>query len=469
MPIAESSKCRWMLPITVGLVLALSLSFPNPLHAQKGYNAVCSSAAGCTSVTSSNAFIDASALAGADVCAKINTALGIISSTGGVIDARGATAGTCANSPWNGITSPSPAVILLPSGTITIPSTWVLPNYTRIFGDGERGNSGTSGTVITAAGTFTAGTAMIQFGALTSGSCTSAPLFGISIQDVMLNGDGLNIVGILNECAQETSYVERVNLYQIAGTGLEVMGNQAQNSGPYADITCNPGTAGGTSNISSSTTCVNINGTGDLRGVHGLTATVGSDGVTCPGSTCPSAAVYLDSNDTTIEDAHFEGFVTGILVGSYSSSTSSAKSDTIINVNGGGSSSTGGTSNVVEISAATNTTSGNPNVSDLSITGVSWSTNPASSTYSVDDVLTSTTLSDRNVALYVLGEVISTTMGTGYSRFTTSNSTATWGAGALGTGKPNSTCTPGALFSNTTGAKGNILFVCGATAWVDLY
>jgi hypothetical protein len=72
--------------------------------------------------------------------------------------------------------------------------------------------------------------------------------------------------------------------------------------------------------------------------------------------------------------------------------------------------------------------------------------------------------------MYVIGDVVSTTSGTGYSRFTTSTSDVApnWGAGALGTGKPNGSCIPGALFSNTTGAAKNILFLCSASGWVAL-
>jgi hypothetical protein len=299
---------------------------------------------------------------------------------------------------------------------------------------------------------------MIQFGASTipptAPSCTSAPLFGISVQDLMLSGNSQDVIGILNECSQETTFVNRVNFYEITGTSLYITGAQAQNSGPYSNITCNPGPVGGS--FTTSTVCVNINGTGDLRGVHGLTATVGSDGCT---STCPASAVLLDSSSTTIEDAHFEGFATGILVGA----NANAKGDVIFNVSGGGSTLTGPTTNVIEISS---------NASDLSIMGVTAGTNPSSpNPNSIDDTLTGSTLADAHVALYAIGE----SLGGSYSRFTTSTNTSntspapTWGSGSLGAGtNPSAGCVGGSLFSNVNGGAGHTLFVCIAGAWTDI-
>jgi hypothetical protein len=473
------SRSLSLFPLTIVAIacLAMFLTSAGYAHAQVGQNAICGTplptGITCSKFTSGTAgVLDASMYTGTDLCAKLNSAINALPTGGAVIDARGVTVSfACGSSPWNGISSPNPAVILLPAGTITIPSTWVLPNYTRIYGEGQRGAPGSSGTVIQAQSSFSVGTAMIQFGALTGSSCTTAPLFGISIQDVMLDGMGQNIVGILNECSQELTYVDRVNLFDIAGTGLEVTGNQAQNSGPYSNIACNPGTAGSGSNISSATTCVSLNGTGTTRGVHGLTATVGSHGVTCPGTSCPAAAVYLDTNNTSLEDLHFEGFVDGVLVGS----KNVARNNVIFSVQGGGSSLTGGTSNVVEISS--NQTSGNANVSDLSIMGVSWSSNPASSTNAILDDLTGSTLAEKNVGLYALGEPLGggSTGSLGYSRFTTSvtstntNSTPTWGSGALGSGThPSTPCVDGSLFSNTTGGAGATLWACVAAAWKDI-
>jgi hypothetical protein len=87
---------------------------------------------------------------------------------------------------------------------------------------------------------------------------------------------------------------------------------------------------------------------------------------------------------------------------------------------------------------------------DLSILGVA-----KGGVHSIEDDVSSTsplTLSDPSVAMYILGESVQVASGvTGYARFTTSPSTATWGVGNT---SPTSNCattptnTTGALFSN---------------------
>jgi hypothetical protein len=111
----------------------------------------------------SSAFIDASVFVSnaTTFCGVLNYMLtpinGVVPSTGAVIDARGlansspATSMTCTTanpSPWAGITNPPPSTILLPAtgGTtptpIIIPSSWVLPNNTRLIGQGDGVTSG---------------------------------------------------------------------------------------------------------------------------------------------------------------------------------------------------------------------------------------------------------------------------------------------------------------------------------------
>jgi hypothetical protein len=448
MRIADSLKCRWTLYLVAGIALVLSFCFPTHLHAQKGNNTVCTGTGTIPGWAACSASVlDASQFSGADVCAKIASAIASAPAVGTVIDARGIGSGTnqtCASVPWNGSgTAPNPAVILLPSGTITIPSTWVLPDYTRVFGEGQRGNPAASGTVIQAASGFTAGTPMIQFGALnTMGNCVAAPLFGISLQDVMLSGGSQNIVGILNKCAQETSYVERVNLYQIEGTGLSIVGSQAQNSGPYANMTCNPG-----SGWSATTACVEINGVGDLRGIHGFTATASAV------SSGPTAAIYLDSNNSTIVDAHFEGFQNGILVGD----NASANGNVIMNVTGGNGS--GPVTNVVRIANA-------HSVTNLSLQSIA----SGGATYTIeDDEYSASTLSisDSYVATYVIGDLISSSPLI-YSRFNTSKSTPAWLAGASSVSGSCATVANGTLYSNSGGGSGSTLYVCLSGTWSNI-
>ena len=60
---------------------------------------------------------------------------------------------------------------------------------------------------------------MIQFGPscpINPPACATA----ISVENLMLNGNNLNITGIQNPAADELTYVDHVTLFQIWGTGL---------------------------------------------------------------------------------------------------------------------------------------------------------------------------------------------------------------------------------------------------------
>lgn len=460
-------------PLFAIACMTFYLITPVPVHAQLGYNAVCTASSSTTGIACSATTFDASQFgtATSDICTKIFDTISTSTNpnypaTGAIVDARSINTGlTCSGTnetPWttaSGSVVTTPSVILLPAGLITISTGWVVPDRTRIIGQGERANPGamkSTGTQIVASSTLTGtmislgssgtfpGTSTYPCGGSATGIC-----FGVSISYVMLTGNSdSSLVGISNTNSQELSYVDHVNLSDIQGTGLSVSTQYAQNSGPYSNIACNPG-----STYSTSTTCVSINGTLDLRGVHGLTATVGSDGCTQSPASCPTAALYLDANSTTIEDAHFEGFAAGILVGD----SASAKGDVIFNVNGGGSTATGPTFNVVEISS---------DASDVSIMGVTTAANPSGypSPNSIDDTLTGATISDSHVALYAIGE----SLGSGYTRFTTSSDVPTWG---VGSGAPTGSCKVGSLFSNTSGASStSTLYLCaivsGSPAWV---
>jgi len=249
MRIADSSKCRLLVYVAAGIALALSLSFPTQMHAQKGYNAVCTSNTPPTNAACSLTTIDASQLSGTTICEKIYSALGVLNvlipghtNPGGVIDARSITSGlTCAanETPWTSGNSAitTPAIILLPAGEITISTGWIIPDRTRVFGEGERSNPSSAyapGTQIVAASTLT-GT-MISLGSASSYPNTSPTVypcgtpgvvngvcFGVSISDVMLEGNSdATLVGIANTSSQELSYVNNVNLYGIVGTGLSI-------------------------------------------------------------------------------------------------------------------------------------------------------------------------------------------------------------------------------------------------------
>jgi hypothetical protein len=131
-------------------------AFPILANAQggQGQNAVYPTSGTCC--VGSKAFVDASMFttnSSNNFCAVLNFVLnplnGIVTSAGAVIDARGLPGAmgtsmkcTTANpSPWAGIANPPPSVILLPAGTIVIPGTWVLPNNTRLIGEGDALNN----------------------------------------------------------------------------------------------------------------------------------------------------------------------------------------------------------------------------------------------------------------------------------------------------------------------------------------
>jgi hypothetical protein len=417
-----------------------------------GDNAVWTSA---TNVGASNSFIDASVLSGADICAKLYTALGNLSSAtnypagAAVIDARGITSGsamTCASgtTPWyNGSAFISnSAVILLPPGTIAINTTWLLPSRTQIIGEGAGGN-GTSVTTLQAASTLSG--AMIQMGATTATqgyTCPSSICVGIGVQDLRLDGNASTVTvnGIVNDSSQELTYVNRVDLYNIKGIGLlvgnttggiasGVSGNsKAQNSGPYSNLKFENTTS---TNVASTTICVQILGA-PTRGVHGLT---------CDSTAGADAGVVLDASNNSIEDVSITGFVDGIVIGANSDGANITEdSDVLLNISG-----SPGT-NLIHIckpgeTGTTNcssNTSGGQYVADLSILGAY---DLASTTNTILDDETTTTLSagssnDPHVGAYILGRQVST-----------SAHIPTW---FVGNGTISGTCgTKGALYSNT--------------------
>jgi hypothetical protein len=406
----------------------------------------------------STAFIDAFAFSSTgDICNRINAVL--ISSSyppqGAVVDARGIGAGTtqfCGSNPWSGVTAPS--VVLLPSGTIIMSTGWVLPDRTRLIGEGN--NPSSNGTVIDAClsgvsmcgGNFT-GT-MIEM-------CTSA-CNGVSVEYLQLDGNNLQINGIVNSNAGPGSYVDHVNLHLIEDVALTVSGTNAEGSGPYSNMACSMG-----SSYSSSTACVVLDSS-FTRGVHGLTCTGVGNG--------PAAAVRVDSSGNTIENVHFEGTLDGIRIGfspTSSSTGSPEQGDLIMNINGGdGGPSSGPIVNMVEIYNSSNA------VSDLTVLGIGSTTGVTNNL--LDDETNTAIPSSTNAytGQYILGQQISSDA---YYRFATtpvvpsSNPpypVPTWVTESL-TAVPSGTCPAGAIFSNSnalTATSVGTLFVCTGSNWV---
>ncbi len=459
MKIAKSAIASWMFTAAAVVLLGWLAGAPTRLSAQMlGYNEV----KGTSAPVPSGSFIDASVFTGSpsnDLCGKIFAALATSPAAGGVIDARGINPGgtqTCTNAPWtNGnLSINTPAVILLPSGTIQIPGPWVLPDSTRIVGEGIA-ESGT-GTTIQAKSGF-GGFPMIQMGASTlCPAVTNGNVcHGVAVEHLTLDGNAEDVIGIQNEFSEELSYVDNVGLYRIEGTGLDIetsgSGLGANNSGPYTNISFSA-----LSSASNTTTvCVRILNA-RTRGIHGLTCTAGKSGGQ------GFAGITLDGSGNSIEDVHIEGFVDGILIGS----EASAAGNILSNVTA--SEGSGPMTNIIHIcngSASPCTSSANQ-VTDLSILAVNNEASPGVNT--ILDAVTGTTLTDATLGIYVLGEPDALGGGgfiIGHSRFTTSPTVPSWG---VGSGIPGGTvsCQNGSLFSNISGGSHTTLYVCEGGSWV---
>jgi hypothetical protein len=432
-------------PILRAVMFSLLVLAARPSSAQApnvtGYNAVYNSSG---STTSSPSFIDASVsqkVNHTDMCATIYNILTsaypnpAYPTAGAVIDARGisGSALTCAagTTPWNnGATTVSaPANILLPAGTIVIPTPWVLPPQTHLIGQGDNPSSGTviQACTSTPCTNSFSGTAMIQFGA---SSCAAISCPGESVEKLILDGQGRQsggsyISGIVNQ-SSVLSYVDHVSLYQILGTGLSISGS-ASNSGPYTNINFD---TGGYSGLAG-TVCASINGLTNTRGIRGLSCTSRT-------TMAIGSAVLLDSPSNLVKDVTIMGFHDGILVGA----NAPAQSNVLVNIIGdtAGCTTICTAAPVRAIHISSNQTNNSPNVQDLSILGVG--NDMPSGTYTIWDDLTGAEISDAFVGLYVLGKSVNN----GYARFTTSPGYATW---AVGNGQPSGPCAQGSLYSCT--------------------
>jgi hypothetical protein len=234
---------RWLFCGTVVVLLGWLAVCPTSMEAQSpGNNAVYNSS---TTLTGSPAYIDASVFFDSDICKTINDVLTgatgfTFPATGAIVDARGilpnmlSGSQPCGVDPFSGFTSGVPATVLLPASTIAlsspITSGWTLPSNVRLVGDGP------DTTIIR--DTVGVGNILIM------GSLFSCPnvFTGISIENLTVDGDTHGANGIVNDCAQDNSYVANVWLLNIGATnpsqgtpttGLTIA---APNSGPYSNI-----------------------------------------------------------------------------------------------------------------------------------------------------------------------------------------------------------------------------------------
>jgi len=416
----------------------------------QGDPVICNDAT-CTNKVFSHAYIDASTFAvsgnNTDFCSILNAALSALSNTtnypglAGVIDARGLNPAnlTCINNPWGSVTTP--ALVLLPAGTIKTNSTWVLPSGTRLVGEGGEdpgSNSNlTTRTTLQAQGSFSP---MIQMGVF-------SPCMGVTVEDLVLDGNKQAVDGIDNQYCQELSSVNHVSIYQVVGKGLNVFGS-AQNSGPYSYITFDLGTAS-----PATSTCAYI--AVSTRGIHGMTCT------TATFNAVASDAIQLTgtASSNSIEDVRIEGFQNGVLV---------AASDVVLR-NILGDSKTNGTNQIVSVVNI------QPTVTNVALIGITnnCTTNGGCGNSGNNDTIRDNATnqhvpvtSDPFVAMYVLGNKIAVGSGNAYSRYTTSSSVTSWSVG--GTSIPsNTTCNvsgsspaTGSLYSNASVGGNPGLYVC---------
>jgi hypothetical protein len=307
---------------------------------------------------------------------------------------------------------------------------------------------------------------MIQFGdtaSLTCGGTNGGICFAIGVQDLTLNGANQTsassaVDGIINLDSQELTYVKRVNLYQITGTGLQVGNsldpNQPQNSGPYEEINYTAGTSGTPLPV-----CAQIYSSGPVRGIHGITCRGNSTTTQIAGG-----ALKVDAFANSITDVYIDGFHDGVLIGSQiSGSTAPGPGSANVLRNISGSSNVTNLIHICKPSSPTGyctASTTNPTITDVTIMGVS-----SLGTLSIEDDMTGANLSDANVAMYALGE----SMSGGISRFSTSKSVPTW---FVGNGAPTSCSTGvvnGSLYSSITKTSSNgPLWVCVAGTWTQV-
>lgn len=442
------------------MVLLTVAPFSPRAQAQNGGNNAIYTSSGCCGASS--AFIDASATPqGTDMCQTIYYILTgthgnpAYPASGAVIDARGLSGSplTCASgtSPWlqGGTYISAPSVLLLPSGNITISYTWVLPNNTKVIGEGSS-ISGSTGTVLVAGASFSGPStpvAMIQFGDSHCGS----NCFRISVEDLTLNNSVNNdasLGGILNLNSQELTYARRISLLGITGVGLQ---NGAptgpiggpQNAGPYEQIYYS----------SNSGTCAQIYGA-SMRGIHGIT---------CIGNTTTpiaGGAIQIDSSSNSLEDVYVNGYTDGVLIGSQATTNSRSWGNVVFNVNGGSSV----TDALIHLCGTTGGHSPCPSTSSIGVqdTSILGATSGTSTAKTIYDDASQTPISDTHVAMYALGDAIGTG---GLSRFTTSLSAPSWFSGPnQATNNFACSAAKGSLYSTSGSGSGTIWACVGSTA-----
>ena len=461
---------------SVLLLLATAATFPK-LRAQTGTEGVNAVYGSASTIQASSSFIDASLYVGShDLCYALNAVINSIPGSGAVVDARGisGTSLNCASTPWT--TAPAGsfanAIILLPPGTITIRSPWLMPSNTHIIGAGPGLTTiqACKSTTTGCSSTNFSGTAMISMNAGNDSSkwgCgASFVCFAISVADLTLDAQSQAIDGIDNTNAEELSYVQHVSMVNIGGVGLKLSADTgssssgtSSHSGPYTDLTI--------AVTSTATACLQVlnqaNQTAEPRGIHGISCTCAVSGTACSTAN-PNAGINPDGNNTTLENVYVNGFKDGVSIAEKASASTPVHTVIVSNISGGTN-----VTNLVHVQKPSD--SGSSQAGESGGFTILAATSAANTT--IQDDLTSTTLSfsaDPTVGLYILGDPVGNNSGypAGYTRFATSSSLPTWFVGAATVSGTCSSFADGTLYSNTAGALGSALYACAGGNWVDV-
>lgn len=288
-----------LLALLALLIAGASQLFP-PIHAQ-----------------SISSYVVASSLSGADACVQIANGWAVLVAAGytaGVVDARSFQGNqTCSENPFTNYpvgasgNNNFSGTLLLSGANFLLSDTMIIPGGARITGAGGRTMNNPpftqAGAGFQAMNSFPAGHQIVQYGI----SRTNNPE-GIWIDHVGINCmhpdstfDGSSI-GILNKYAQENSGGDHIDMVGCE-TGIDIESG-GDDSGPFDSlhITITGGDA--------TAHCVTIGLGFSFRGIHGFSCVGQSSG------TQQNVGVYIDGENTMIESAHIEQFVTGIEVAS---------------------------------------------------------------------------------------------------------------------------------------------------------
>lgn len=288
-----------LLALLALLVAGASQLFP-PIHAQ-----------------SISSYVVASSLSGADACVQIANGWAVLVAAGytaGVVDARSFQGNqTCSENPFTNYpvgasgNNNFSGTLLLSGANFLLSDTMIIPGGARITGAGGRTMNSPpftqAGAGFQAMNSFPAGHQIVQYGI----SRTNNP------EGIWMDHVGINCMhpdttfdaastGILNKFAQENSGGDHIDITGCE-TGVDIESG-GDDSGPFDSLHVT--IAGGDATAH----CVTIGLGFSFRGIHGFSCVGQSSG------TQQNVGVYIDGENTMIESAHIEQFVTGIEVSS---------------------------------------------------------------------------------------------------------------------------------------------------------